>query len=210
MGWAGWRGSLLAASVALSACGPGALPEGHSDLSQEPYDQAREEIIRKVGAGTAWKYQGLLPTLVDAQIVVSLQGHTVRVTGRLPAGWDKPLPFYAVKDVDSLGRQVVHVVYPIATGDLTGFNDNGSPIRNIEPGLYPSSYDYQPRLTARIYRPSDEKTTWGGFPYVEYVHYHREPDGRVRGGIAMHGPITAATHEGAVYWQLRRGPVSHG
>lgn len=32
---------------------------------------------------------------------------------------------------------------------------------------------------------------FGGFPFIEYVCGHRDADGRVRSGIAFHGPITS-------------------
>jgi len=43
--------------------------------------------------------------------------------------------------------------------------------------------------------PSNEKATWGGFPFIPYNR-----------GIAFHGPITAADGQ----WKLIRGAVSHG
>ena len=139
-----------------------------------------------------WLYDGMMPPLRDWQVVVSLAGHTARVTGALPQGWRRPLPTYAVPFEAPDGRPMVHVVYPIATAMLT--DPNGAPTgnQNADPGDYP-------RLTGWAYTPSNvagRGIPWGGFPYLEF-----DP----RRAIAFHGPITA--QDGA--WRLLRGPVSH-
>jgi hypothetical protein len=94
-------------------------------------------------------------------------------------------------------------VYPIATGNPRSLTEEGLPVRNIEPGKYAT-------CAGTMSAASTDKASFGGFPFVEYVCRHVERDGRVRTGIAFHGPITAAAQEAGLYWSLLRGPVSHG
>jgi hypothetical protein len=177
---------LLTSLLAACAPDPGDLPlpvlaDGdEADLGSGKADLAAP-TDRK------WIYNGILPALESPQVVVSLAGHTVRVTGLLPAGWVKPLPRYAVAETAANGRRRLTVVYPIATANTAG----GS--KNATVGTYPD-------LRGPVFTPSGIEgngTPWGGFPYLEYDH------GR---GIALHGPITWANGR----WRLRRGPVSHG
>ncbi|MDP3278073.1 MAG: hypothetical protein Q8Q09_23000 [Deltaproteobacteria bacterium] len=134
-----------------------------------------------------WIYNGLLPALVEPSIVVSIPGHTARVSGYLPQGFTGPLPFYT-STADDRGRRRLTVVYPIATGATTD-----------APGVYPDirAIGYLPyaRNSAGSYVP------WGGFPFLEYNH---------RRGIAFHGPITHGVTATGIEWLLKRGPVSHG
>lgn len=134
-----------------------------------------------------WIYNGMMPALVEPSIVVSIAGHTARVSGYLPTGFAGRLPFYATV-ADDRGRQRVTIVYPIATGATTN-----------APGMYPDirGLPYVP------YAPNSrgEYIPWGGFPFLEYNH---------RRGIAFHGPITHGTTATGVEWLLKRGPVSHG
>ncbi len=171
-------GTLLVATwLLLSGCGP--TPEPGHKTSDLPYPG---------GAGPQWVYNGPLPALEDPSVVVSLKGHTVRVTGFLPAGFSEPLPYYAVTDVVG-ERTRLTVVYPIATGDLSAFNANGSAVRNA-PGRYSSMIAYPRKVRNSI-------AEWGGFPFLVY-NTGRE--------IGFHGPITHNEAE----WKLKRGPVSHG
>lgn len=164
----------------LVGCGNGTQKE-LSRIQNLPYHDSDDP---------QWIYNGPLPYLQNSSLIVSLKTHTVRVTGDLPASYSSPLPFYAIPE-ESLGRLKIHVTYPIATGDLQGFNDNGSPVRN-GPGLYPDilAFPYNP------YGIGKKPVEWGGFPFLEYNHER---------SLAFHGPIT---HFGS--WQLLRGPVSHG
>jgi hypothetical protein len=134
-----------------------------------------------------WIYNGPLPALVEPSIVVSIAGHTARVSGYLPTGFAGAIPFYATT-ADDRGRTRLTVVYPIATGASTN-----------APGMYPDirGLPYVP------YAPnsSGDYVPWGGFPFLEYNH---------RRGIAFHGPITHGTTATGVEWLLKRGPVSHG
>jgi hypothetical protein len=159
-----------------------------------------DPLLRYTQDTSRWKYQGLLPALDNATMTASLKGHTVRVTGLLPVGFSGPIPFYAVQDREGT-RTRITVVYPMATANPSLFTDSGLPVRNPEP------FDYSV-CGGTTFAPSD-KATYGGFPFIEYVCNHRDRDGRVRSGIAFHGPITTSTYEGTSYWSLRRGPVSH-
>ena len=139
-----------------------------------------------------WIYAGLLPALDDWHAVLSLAGHTVRITGLLPAAYDAPLPFWAEPMLRSDGRVEVTVVYPVATARLK--DERGAPTGNVNP--LPGDHDF---VSAYPYTPSDpvKGTGWGGFPYLEYDLERR---------LAFHGPITAENGT----WRLLRGPVSHG
>jgi hypothetical protein len=192
------------ASLALAAFGcAGPAPEAL--VSEDEFGVSEAELLRKTSDTGAWLYQGLLPKLDEARITVSLAGHTARVTGLLPANFTGTLPFYAVRESEPSkpGRTRVTVVYPVATGNPNTLTEEGLPVRNIEPGTYATCAGTMGAATT-------EKASFGGFPFVEYVCRHVEKDGRVRTGIAFHGPITAATREAGLYWSLLRGPVSHG
>lgn len=142
-----------------------------------------------------WFYAGPLPKLENPDVVASLEGHTARVTGFLPAGTSIPdLPHVKTKQVG--GRTQVDVVYPIATARPGKSNSR--------PGTYSfhSVKPYRPNGTAFTADEGEHFVTWGGFPFVAY-----------NGGIAFHGPITDQDNEapGALgVWFLRRGEVSGG
>jgi hypothetical protein len=146
---------------------------------------AEDELRAK--AEEHWFYSGALPSLVSARVVVSLDGHTVRVTGQLPVG--VTLPELPHVKVGADGK--VNVVYPIATALEV---DKNSALR---------TYAFQ---GAKPFRPSGLATNssgtsfvpWGGFPFLAYNN-----------GIAFHGPITSTGGDSSV-WFLRRGRVSHG
>ena len=180
--------------------GCGAAPEADAT-----WGVSESELLRKTSETGAWRYQGPMPRLDEAQITVSLKGHTARVTGLVPIGFTGALPFHAIREADSLQptRTRVTVVYPIATANPSSRTDEGLPVRNVEPGTYAT-------CGGTMSAASTEKASFGGFPFIEYVCEHREADGRVRTGIAFHGPITSAAREAGLYWSLLRGPVSHG
>jgi hypothetical protein len=155
--------------VAVAGC---AAP---TDDDAEAAD-ATEDELRK-GSAEQWVYNGPLPHLERPEIVVSQTAHTARVTGYLPADFRGSLPYY-VDSMEDGGRTKIAVVYPIATGSSVNSQ--------------PASYNIT-RLSPWV--PTNEKATWGGFPFIPYDR-----------GIAFHGPITAKDGE----WRLIRGAVSHG
>ncbi|MBI5610732.1 MAG: L,D-transpeptidase [Deltaproteobacteria bacterium] len=134
----------------------------------------------KAGGNPKWIYDGPMPSLKDVSIVVSLKGHTARVTGTLPSTFTGSLPWYA-KTATTAGVTKVTVVYPVATG--ASASNNG-------PGVYTTIFGL-------AYVTTTSKAAWGGFPFLEY---------NAKRGLAFHGPITAKDGE----WKLIRGPVSHG
>jgi hypothetical protein len=160
-----------------------------------------DELLRKTGPTAHWSYQGLLPTLESPKVIVSLKGHTVHVSGRLPQGFADRLPFHA-RTQEVAGRTMVHVAYPIATVDPNGRLPDGQRTRNPEP----FTYDV---CGGDNFHASNGIGAFGGFPFIEYVCNHRDADGRVRSGIAFHGPITSRDVSGTAFWSLTRGPVSH-
>jgi len=170
--------------------------------AQSADDEASEDAIKKPADGETppWLYEGPMPALEDVKLVTSISGHTLRVTGTLPAGFDvAKLPFYAVTTPGAAGRTKVTVVYPVATGDK----------KNGQWNNVPGHYDH---LNVRPYRPRDagqsSKENWGGFPFLNYHDDRR---------FAMHGPIDYADAEDIdgdgrqdEEWRLRRGRISHG
>lgn len=158
------------------------------------------DAIEKSGESPPWIYEGPLPTLVEPSLVVSIAGHTLRVSGTLPEGFDvETLPWYALRSTTPEGQQKISVVYPVATGRMIKGQWN-----NV-----PGHYDH---LNVRPYRPKDPdqsgKEHWGGFPFLNYHDARR---------FALHGPIDFATDadvdgDGAndVDWRLVRGRVSAG
>src|SRR5262245_12238227 len=84
-------------------------------LGSDADDAETSEEPLKDHSSPHWIYEGLLPRLDKPFIHISLSVNTLRVTGYLPDGFDRPLPFYAKKDVKN-GRERITVVYPIATG----------------------------------------------------------------------------------------------
>lgn len=188
---------LLAASVLSLAAACDATQS--DDLATDSQD---DDLLKQTGPTSTWSYRGLLPRLDAPAMTVSLKGHTVHVTGLLPLNGPERLPFYARTEPDG-ARTRVHLVYPIATVDSSSLLKDGvTRARNPEP--------FQYRVCGGDnFHETNEFGNFGGFPFIEYVCWHRDADGRVRGGIAMHGPITSRSVDGASYWSLMRGPVSH-
>jgi hypothetical protein len=155
-------------------------------------DAFLKNVEKTGGKSQKWIYEGWLPRLDEAAIVVSLKGHTARVTGLLPEGFEGQLPFYARTKAETSGRTRLTVVYPIATGAV----DPSTGKAPAGPGHYKS-------LFAVPFTPTTDKAAWGGFPFMKY-HYSR--------GLAFHGPITSTRNAdtGDWEWILKRGPVSHG
>jgi hypothetical protein len=181
---------LLAAGSVATAFACGAPAESDGDSS--------EDAITKPGdTSPPWLYEGPLPALESPRIVTSIVGHTLHVTGLLPAGYDvDKLPPHAEQAAEG-DRVRIHVVYPVATGQMK----NGA-YNNV-----PGSYDH---LNVRPYRPNDpaaaNKEHWGGFPFLNYHDARR---------FAMHGPIDFtedfdAGPEPKQDWHLVRGRVSLG
>jgi hypothetical protein len=168
----------LLAVLAPFATGCAAADDGEVPMSEDDLKAKQEDH---------WFYTGEMPALNNPRLTVSLNGHTLRVNGTLPAGTVLPDLPHVRKGADGS----INVVYPIATSaDIS---------RNSREATY-SFYNAKP------YRPSGLATNssgtsyvpWGGFPFLGYNN-----------GIAFHGPITA-TKDDANVWFLRRGRVSHG
>ena len=167
----------------------------------QPVDHSEGELLKQTGITSSWSYRGMMPALDSPQLTVSLKGHTLHAAGLLPDGFQGDLPFHA--KTEAVGaRTRVHVVYPIATVDLHARLPGGGTTRNPEP------FDYQV-CGGDNFHASNSIGAFGGFPFIEYVCDHTDHDGRVRSGIAFHGPITTTQASGASYWSLKRGPVSH-
>jgi hypothetical protein len=181
--------TLVIANTCATACATAELPPSAPESAP-----LSENALKRLDAKSdhRWIYDGLLPPLDSWSAVLSLAGHTVRVTGRLPAGWDAPLPRWAYPSPTSDGGVEVTVVYPIATARLADGWGRETGSKNATPG----DYRY---VSAYPFTPSDPTTgvPWGGFPFLEYdLDRH----------LAFHGPITAENGS----WRLLRGPVSHG
>jgi hypothetical protein len=178
--------ALAVAALALVACA--------ADSGSDETGSGEEAIVsRKVD--DHWFYSGPLPQLEDPQVTASMTGHTVRVTGKLPAGFQLP-PLPHVKTKNEGGRTRVDIVYPIATA--------GPGNSNSRPGSYAfhAAKPYRPNGPAYTASQGWHDVTWGGFPFIAY-----------NGGIAFHGPITDRDNEapGDInVWYLRRGEVSGG
>lgn len=177
----------LTASFAMFACASDPASTDEDPAAES--DSADELRVR----GTAeWFYSGPLPALDEAEVFVSLKGHTARVTGYLPRGADIPVAPH-VKAASENGRIRLHVVYPIATGATY----------SAAAGLYhfERAIPYRPDGNTYTNSAGNHWVTWGGFPFLGY-----------NGTIAMHGPITPANSKrgDASVWFLRRGKVSSG
>jgi hypothetical protein len=181
-------------TVSSTAC-----VEDPDDLDQS---EIENELLKKTSSTSAWSYRGIMPTLESPQLVVSLAGHTVHVSGLLPIGFTGKLPFHAKTETVLGGRTMVHLAYPIATVSPDGVLPGGLRTRNPEVGTYKICGGDNAHASNNI-------GSFGGFPFIEYVCDHEDSDGRVRSGIAFHGPITSTTAEATSYWSLLRGPVSH-
>ncbi len=195
-----FKSAVLFGLVCVVAASCGGAPLATEPGSVDEQISVEEPLLRYTQETSEWVYKGLLPKLENVSIVVSLKGHTTHVTGLLPVGFTGIVPFYAVKETVGT-RTRVHVVYPMATGDETLYNDNGSKVRNAEVGTY--------TMCGGTNSAASDHSRFGGFPFMEYVCNHTDKDGRVRSGIAFHGPITTARYESTSYWSLLRGPVSH-
>ena len=188
----------LVALVGLAVAGSAGCSADATDASQ--VDES--ELLRDTGPTSHWSYRGIMPELESPRLTVSIKGHTVHVAGLLPKSFSGRLPFHARTENAGGGRTRVHVVYPIATVDPHGTLPDGSPTRNPEP------FDYNV-CGGDNFHSTNAIGAFGGFPFVEYVCGHTDRDGRVRDGVAFHGPITSRDVSGSSYWALKRGPVSH-
>lgn len=189
--------ALGALSLSMVACG--------SDVSDDAATSSPQEadLLKMTGPTSNWSYRGLMPELIAPEITVSMRGHTVHVTGLLRPGHPR-LPFYAQSEELPDGNTRVHLVYPMATANTNSILQDGvSNARNPEP------FDYKV-CGGDNFHPTNEIGAFGGFPFIEYVCWHRRANGQVDDGIAFHGPISSASADGATYWALLRGPVSHG
>lgn len=180
---------LLAFAIAAGFAAVACAPEVDENAGVD------DDALTSTGRGTdEWFYSGPLPVLENPSITTSLEGHTVRVTGFLPAGANIPaIP--NVKTKAAGARTQIDVVYPIATA-MPGKEDSA-------PRTY-SFYQakpYRPNGNAYTESQGNHFVTWGGFPFLGY-----------NDGIAFHGPITDQVQEGggASVWYLRRGDVSSG
>lgn len=191
----------IALGVTLAATGCVADISDDELNDAEIVDQTEDELLKKTRSTSSWSYRGLMPRLESPEMTVSLEGHTVHVTGLLPTSHRAQLPFHARTEQVG-GRTRVHVVYPIATVDPESRLPNGLIARNPEPFRYTV-------CGGSNFKASNDVGAFGGFPFIEYVCRHRDSDGRIRGGIAFHGPITSTPIGGSRYWSLLRGPVSH-
>ena len=149
-------------------------------------------------ADDAWFYDGPLSALENANVTVSLKGHTARVTGYLAPSAQYQLgnlPHVRTKNEGS--RLRVDAVYPIATARPGKSN---SPLGRYH---FELAKPYRPDGVAITREEGEHWVTWGGYPFVAY-----------NGGIAFHGPITATDSAVAGaddnVWYLQRGPVSGG
>lgn len=196
----GTRSILVASLVALGAIATGCAAERDDAGDPAPDVENGDVAIQKMLESPPWVYEGPMPALVSPALVVSITGHTLRVTGTLPDGFDaETLPWYALRSKTQDGHTKVSVVYPVATGK----EQNGK-FNNV-----PGHYDH---LNVRPYRPKDAdqlgKEHWGGFPFLNYHDARR---------FALHGPIdytsdTDVSGDGTndVDWRLVRGRVSKG
>ena len=194
-------------SLVLTFAGAGAGVTGcaaatTADPAEGTVDSSEDDLLKKTGPTSSWSYRGLMPALESPKLTVSLEGHTVHVAGLLPASFHGRLPFYA--KTEAVGtRTRVHLAYPIATVDPSGhLPDSSTATRNPEPFAYSV-------CGGDNFHATNSTGAFGGFPFIEYICGHKDADGRVRSGIAFHGPITSTNVSGTPYWSLLRGPVSH-
>lgn len=178
----------LVASFAFVACAADtSAGEGGQD------DGTTEDELRVRGSAE-WFYSGSLPTLENPRVTVSLKGHTARVTGLLPVGYELgELPHVRQSAVN--GRTQVDVVYPIATGSTYAKN------ARVGDYFFDRAVPYRPDGNTFTYSQGNHWVTWGGFPFLAY-----------NGAIALHGPITdtIAKDRSQRVWFLKRGTVSSG
>jgi hypothetical protein len=172
---------LSCALLTITACSSGgdeiAESEGHLE------DKESDE----------WFYNGPMPTLEESSVTLALEGHTVRVTGKLPLNATLPsLPHVKTKTLPD-GRTLVDAVYPIATANPANGKVNQPP----DTYHFTRMVMYRPKGIAVTKKEGRHTVTWGGFPFLSYTP---------GGDVALHGPITP--RDGA--WFLQRGKVSGG
>jgi hypothetical protein len=187
---------LVAASFLLASIAATSVVAG---CASEPQDDGTEsgggEAALSAKVDEHWFYSGSLPVLENAKIIVSLKGHTARISGYLPAAAETPNAPH-VRVADENGRKKIDIVYPIATARAGKTNS--------QPGTYALQYvkPYRPDGNAFTQEEGNHQVPWGGFPFFAY-----------NGGIAVHGPITYADNKSEVnqaVWYLERGQVSGG
>jgi hypothetical protein len=176
-----WLPIVSCAVLALTACSSAGEEIGESEGRLD--NKARDE----------WFYTGPMPTLEEASVTLSLEGHTARVSGKLPLDATlPPLPHVKTKTLPD-GRTLVDAVYPIATA-----NPDNDKI-NQRPDTYHLTrmVMFRPNGIAVTVKEGRHNVTWGGFPFLSYTS---------GGDVAFHGPITSAGGS----WFLQRGRVSGG
>ena len=174
-------GSLTLGTVMATGC-------SGSDSVEIPDETGEDDLVHRARAH--WIYDGPLPALADANVTVSLRGHTARLTGYSAGDVDiSQLPHARKSKAGKRTR--IDLVYPIATGEKASYNS--------EPGRHPF-------VGARPYYPDADVVNefgtnfvlWGGFPFLNYD-----------GGSALHGPISVGGSSGREVFYHRRGHVSH-
>jgi hypothetical protein len=183
--------SLLAASAIVSM-----LTIGCASADPTAEDPQADEGELAVSSTEHWFYGGPLPALEGARVVVSLEGHTARVTGLVPAGFALDAVPPHTRLAPEGDRTRLDAVYPIATA-RAGKSDS-------RPGEYRLAdvIPYRPDGIAVTQEEGAHMVTWGGFPFLRYNR-----------GIALHGPITAmgsGRGPDVSVWYLVRGDVSGG
>jgi hypothetical protein len=184
---------LVAAVLATGASVIGCLVEPVEDEQAD----SRDDALAK-SATAHWFYGGPLPRLDSPAIIVSLDGHTVRISGLLPDGAMIPeLPHVKTSSVSGSDDVRVDVVYPIATARTYDGKSDSTPGKYSMSSVRP----YRPDGNAWTPKEGTHWVTWGGFPFLPY-----------NGGIALHGPITDTKSGDGIMdtWFLRRGDVSGG
>jgi len=195
--------SMKLSLIALAAVALASTVGCAGQSPDENTDDSGADLIRKTSSTSSWQYHGIMPELESPQLTVSLKGHTVHLQGLLPRNVAvESLPFHVKTEAAPGGRTMVHAAYPIATVNTHLTAPSGLPARNPEP------FDYSV-CAGTMSAASVSEGAYGGFPFIEYICHHRDHDGRVRSGIAFHGPIDDKVENGTDYWFLQRGPVSH-
>jgi hypothetical protein len=157
----------------------------------------QEEADLRAKADEHWFYNGPMPVLDSAKVTVSIQGHTVRVSGLLPNGASLPaLPHVRTRPEN--GRTRVDAVYPIATAR----SHEGKSNSRLRTYTMFDPRPYRPDGIAFTRQEGAHMVPWAGFPFLPYNQ-----------GIAFHGPITtqaSAMSPDLETLYLRRGRVSGG
>ena len=152
---------LVAASTALALT-------GFACASSEEGDDASggEDNLTKGPNTDRWVYNGMLPHLEEPSIVVAQTPHTVRITGFLPASFDKEkLPFYAaigVREVLVVERDTRELqLFRLVRKKLAEVEpDGGALVSDVVPLSFRrvESKKAGPRLEVR--RTSGRKKVW--------------------------------------------------